>query len=253
MSRYSSAGAGGRQLLNLKGRLSTESDPEQIRALRRKEIRLLLSMGQRDEAAVRAHAMVTDYPEWPEAHSLKADVLCRRRDWHGAGEEFGRAAELHLKAGETAKAARLMHGPLFRQAETESRFERCMELAMLPGFRVPVLEWRARRLAGQLADRPSCPGDDYPWGALMLLEDAWRGGSAKELLGIVDDWPGSEPEWRWRVLVEGVRIWLRQDLDIRRWEKLLRKTERPVLDPRFDSEARWLDTMKNNLEDGSRR
>ncbi len=252
MNRYSSAGAAGRQLLNLKRRLSTESEPEEIRALRRKEIRLLLSLGQRDEAAARGAALVSDYPEWPEAHSLKADVLCRLRDWRGADEEFGRAAELHLKAGHAAKAARLMQGPLFRQAEADGRFDRCIELSMLPGFRAPVLEWRARRLSGESTDRPPDPRADYPWGALMLLELAWHGGSAEGLRGAVDDWPGSEPEWRWRVLVEGVRIWLERDLDSRRWKKLIRKTERPVLDPRYYSEARWLDSI-DNLEDGRRR
>jgi hypothetical protein len=252
MTRYSSAGSGGRQLLDLGRRISAETDPDVLRVLRRREVRILVSMGQREEAASRAGKLAGDFPLWPEAHALLGDILCRVRDWKGAEAGFRTAVGLHSEAGDAAKAARLAQGPLYRLTEAVGDYRECMRLAAWPGFTSPVLASRAGRLAGSPSDPPDESGDGYPSEALLELELAWRGGDGSRLPLLVRDWPGFEPEWRWRVLVEGVRIWRDRKRDCRIWRKPLGDTERPVLDPRFDTEAAALDGMFRCGRGGSR-
>jgi len=208
-------------------------------------------MGQREEAVSRARALAADHPRWPEAHSLLGDVLCRIRDWKGAEAGFRLAVGLHAEAGAAEKAAKLAQGPLFRLVEAGGDFRECTRLAAWPGFASPVLGCRAGRLAGSPSEPPGEAPDDYPSGALLELERAWRGGDESRLPALVRDWPGFEPEWRWRVLVEGVGIWQDRKRDCRIWGKPLGETVRPVLDPRFDAEAAALDRMFRGGKGGS--
>jgi hypothetical protein len=237
MSRYSSQGAAGRQLLILKRDIDNESDPQRLRNLRRKEVRLLLSLGQLDRAAGHAGKLASDFPRWPVAHSLLADLMCRLKDWQGAALEFSTAAELYSGSGDTVKSVKIMLGPLFRLYEASGDYSECLELCSRPGQLAAILRCRTERLSGIDSVLPADPCGDWLAAALSDLERVWRGGDPAGLPELVRCWPRAEPEWRWRVLAEGFGIWIRRDLDPEPWRKLFRITERPVLDPRFDSEA----------------
>jgi len=245
MTRYSSAAAAGRQLLILKSSLARERDPAQIRQLRRKEVRILLSLGQVSQAADCARKLSSDYSEWPVAHSIHADLCCRRMQWMEAAEEFEKAAMLHRESGEFQKAAKIMLGPLFRLAEAGEDYGRCLELSSDPecggtGRLASVLHCRALRIHGQASAVPDGTFEDDPAAALALLERAWRGRSPRPLLASVNEWHRSEPEWRWRVMVEGVGLWLERNLDLGQWRRPLKNTDHPVADPRYTGEKRWL-------------
>jgi len=245
MTRYSSAAAAGRQLLILKSSLAREKDPAQIRLLRRKEVRILLSLGQVLQAADCARKLSSDYPRWPVAHAIHADLCCRRMQWTEAAEEFEKAATLHRESGEFQKAAKVMLGPLFRLAEAGEDYGKCLELSSDPDCRgngqlASVLHCRALRIHGQASVVPDETFENHTIATLALLERAWRGSSPRSLVASVNDWHRSEPEWRWRVMVEGVGLWLERNLDLGQWRRPLKNTDHPVADPRYTGEKRWL-------------
>jgi hypothetical protein len=165
--------------------------------------------------------------------------------WTEAAEEFEKAAMLHRESGEFQKAAKIMLGPLFRLAEAGEDYVKCLDLSSDPECRgsgqlASVLHCRALRMHGQASAVPDEAPENDPAAALALLERAWRGSSPRPLLASVNEWNRSEPEWRWRVMVEGVGLWLERSLDLGQWRRPLKNTDHPVADPRYTGEKQWL-------------
>lgn len=228
----------GRRLLATRNRIRNEEDPSLRRKLMRREVRLLVELGNLDEAGRAASALTGEFPEWPPGYAILADLACHGGNWDEAEGLFDRSAELHLREGDVASATRLMTGPLYRLAEARGDCRRCLELSSGDGELQRVLAFRAGRMSGLRQE--SMPEEPRGWleCRLYILEKAWRGASPRKLLETAGEWGGTEPEWRWRFLVEGIELWNRKGLDTGQWKSCIMETSRPVLDPRFHEEWR---------------
>jgi tetratricopeptide (TPR) repeat protein len=226
----------GRSLLSSRNRLRSEKDPERRRRLYRRQIRLLVGLGNMEEARKACRELLDENPRWPGSYSIMADLECRIGDWSSAEELFESAAAMHEGSGDAAAAKRLRMGPLYRLAEARGDHARCLDLASGPETLSTVLRARAlRRRSESLQDFDAEP---VGWleEKLVILENAWRGKQVEEMAGIAEEWQNTEPEWRWRFIVEGVDIWNRKGLDARPWRGPIKATVCPVLDPRFHVE-----------------
>lgn len=230
----------GRQLLATRNRLRDEQDLGARLKLLRREVRLLVSLGDMNSAAESADRLLEENPHLPAAFSIKADLACRNGNWQSAEELFGKAEEEYLILGDTAGAERLGTGPLFRLAEARGDFQECRRLCNGTGDLKTVLAARCARLSGS-SGGPALPVSDDPLAfRLSRIEASWRGGAPRDLLDLAVDWQGTEPEWRWRLIVEGIELWKRRGLNPRPWKRPVRETVCPVLDPRFHDEWRQL-------------
>jgi len=231
----------GRQLLALRNRLRGETDPAARRKLLRREVRLLVDLGNLQEAEKSCRRLFEENPRWPVALSMLADIACRTGDWKEAEELFRRAALMHVETGDPEGAARLRTGPLYRLAEARCDHDECALLCADGGALGQVLASRAARRSG-IADRTGTPSEEgFLTLRLSALEEAWRGSSPERLLELAEDWGHTEPEWRWRLIVEAIGLWRAGGLDVRPWKRPVRDTACPVLDPRFNEEWRKLD------------
>ena len=238
----STAGSGslGKRLLVTRNRIRSESDPESILKLRKREIRLLTDLGQLDEACKSCSKLLEDFAELPQAYSIMADLLCRMGHWKEAEELFETSAELHRDTGDLKSAERLRRGPLYRLAEAGRDYSRCRELAGKYDDLGSVLKVRAERQLGESTEKLPEPVDNRLAERLAQLEKAWNGRNPRGLLDTGLDWGSTEPEWRWRFIVESIELWSRSGLDTAKWKRAIRDTVCPVLDPRFNDEWRRL-------------
>ena len=234
----SSEGFLGRQLLSIRNRISAVSDPLGIRKLRRKEIRVLLQLGNLSAAREICRELVSDNPSWPPGYSIMADLACHSGKWEEGERLFERAAVEHEAAGNIQAALKLRTGPVFRLAEARGDHEKCLSLCSGEGELNSVLRIRSERQGGSKDTKLPDGMQDWLAERLLMLESAWRGMQQPELLQIAVDWSNNEPEWRWRFIVESMLVWKRDGLDPDGWKKPLRNTVCPVLDPRFHKEWR---------------
>ena len=225
----------GRQLLSIRNRITSEKDISSLRKLRKREIQLLTELGNISAAVVSGENLISDYPLWPAGLSILADVLCRARKWKEAEELFEKAANLYEEAGNPDSAIRLRMGPVYRLSEAGSDFGKCLRLCGNDTELGAVLQVRCSRQMNQkIPLPPTCT--DWLAERLLLLEQVWRGSSANRLFDEIVEWKNTEPEWRWRFIVESIDIWEGRNLNTGKWRKPVKDTVRPVLDPRFTKE-----------------
>lgn len=236
----SSEGFLGRQLLSIRNRIGSETDPSGLRKLRRREIRILLQLGNLAVARGICRELVSDNPSWPPAYSIMADLTCHSGEWKEGERLFERAAAEHESAGNIKAAARLRTGPVYRLAEARDDYDKCLSLCSGEGELNSVLKIRSERQNGSNETRLPVRVQDWLAQRLLILESAWRGTQQHELLQIAVEWSNTEPEWRWRFIVESMAVRKRDGLDLDGWKRPLRNTVCPVLDPRFHSEWRNL-------------
>jgi len=228
----------GRQLLATRNRLRGQSDPDVRKKLYRKEVRLLVALGNLQAAETTAMNLLEENPGLPAAFSILADLACRSGRWDRAEGLFRRASEGLAGSGDREGADRLRTGPLYRLAEARKDYLECARLSSGEGELKAVLAARCARMAGK-AGGPYIPGGgDWLASRLARLESAWRGSPPDDLLDIAVEWRGTEPEWRWRFIVESAGLWEKMGLDARLWSRPARETACPVLDPRFHEEWR---------------
>ncbi|MCD4702166.1 MAG: tetratricopeptide repeat protein [Candidatus Aegiribacteria sp.] len=234
----SSEGFLGRQLLSIRNTISSVTDPSRLRKLRRREIRILLQLGNTTAAGDICRELVSDNPSWPPGYSIMADLACWSGEWEEGERLFERAATEHETAGNIKAASRLRTGPVYRLAEARDNYEKCLSLCSGEGELESILKIRSGRLLG--SNEASLPEEAQDWlgQRLLMLESAWRGTHQHDLLQIAVDWSNTEPEWRWRFIVEGMAVWKRDGLDLDGWKKPVRSTVCPILDPRFHREWR---------------
>lgn len=228
----------GRQLLATRNLLRDEDDPIRRRKLLRREVRLLVELDNLPAAEAACRKLMEENPGWPAAFSMLADIACREGEWEKAEELFGRSAQDHERSGDAESAERIRTGPLYRLAEAREDRAACRELCSGGGELAGILLLRTARLAGSPSG--DIPADVEDWLARRLaeLESGWRGAPPAPLLDTALQWRATEPEWRWRFIVEGIHLWRRNGLDTRPWDVPLKDTARPVLDPRFRKEWR---------------
>ncbi|MEN8207949.1 MAG: hypothetical protein ABFR50_01740 [Candidatus Fermentibacteria bacterium] len=228
----------GKQLLSIRNRLSSASSPSAKRKLRRKEIRILLQLGNLSAAAEICGELVSENPSWPPGYSIMADLACHSRKWKDAENLFERAAEEHGTAGNIEAVHRLRTGPLYRLAEARGDYEKCLSLCRGEGELNSVLRARSERRNGNSDTKLPDVVQGWLVQRLLILESAWRGARQAELLQTAEEWSNTEPEWRWRFIVEGMIIWKMEGFGPREWRKPVKSTVSPVLDPRFHTEWR---------------
>ncbi len=236
----SSEGFLGRQLLSIRSRIGSVDDPSRLRKLRRREIRILLQLGNLSVAWNICRELVSDNPSWPPGYSIMADLACRSGKWEEGERLFEKAAAEHETAGNIKAAVRLRTGPVYRLAEARDDYEKCLSLCSGDGELSSILKIRSGRQSGSNEARLPEKAQDFLAQRLLILESAWRGTQQHELLQIAVEWSNTEPEWRWRFIVESMDVWKRDGLDLDGWKKPVRSTVCPVLDPRFHSEWRKL-------------
>ncbi|NOQ21348.1 MAG: hypothetical protein GQ565_01685 [Candidatus Aegiribacteria sp.] len=219
--------------------MNSVTDPSRMRKLRRKEIRILFQLGNRAAAWDICRKLVSDNPSWPPGYSIMADLACRSGKWEEGERLFEKAAAEHETAGNTNAAVRLRIGPVYRLAEARDDYEKCLALCSSEGELKNVLKVRLGRLLGSNNVRlPEGVAQDRLAQRLLMLESAWRGMQQHELLKTALEWSNTEPEWRWRFIVESMDVSKRDGLDLDEWEKPIKSTVCPVLDPRFHNEWR---------------
>lgn len=228
----------GRRLLSIRNSIDLETDLSELMKLRRKEIKILIRLGNLAVAGETSEKLISENPFWPPGYSILADLLCRSGRWDEAEGLFEKAASEHEKAGNAESADKLRTGPVYRLAEARGDYEKCSSLCSGVGELKAVLRIRSERLLGDNnAILPTLP-DNRLAAQLLNLEKAWRGISKQNLLETALEWDNTEPEWRWRFIVESIDMEREPDFD--KWSIPVKKTVCPVLDPRFNKEWRML-------------
>jgi hypothetical protein len=232
----------GRQLLDLKARIRAESDPESRLRLRRKEALLLAQLGNLPEALSRADQLLREAPEHPPTQLLMADLLAMDGSWKKSLDAFLAAGQMARQLGEAGRAEKINLGPCYRIAEGLELLDICSEVVSGYSSRLSaVLRWRLARLGGDPIRRGPSKMPEGHAGGIWLLEACWRGRrQLAELQEAARDWPAAEPEWRWRMVVEGHAIASRAGLSTRRWVRLAREASGDIKDPRFAAERKAL-------------
>ena len=225
-------------MLSLRNRINSVTEPSEMRKLRRREIRILLQLGNLSLAGDICNKLVSDNPSWPPGYSIMADLACHSGKWDEGESLFERAAHEHEAAGNVKAAQRLRMGPVYRLAEARDDHEKCLSLCAGEGELNRVLTTRSERQSGGKETRLPAGTQDWLAERLLMLESAWRGLQHPELLQTAIDWSNTEPEWRWRFIIESMEILKRDGLDLNGWKKPVRSTVCPVLDPRFHKEWR---------------
>ena len=227
-------------MLSIRNRISSLTDSTELRKLRRREIRILLQLGNLSAAGDICRELVSNNPSWPPGYSIMADLACHSGEWEEGERLFERAAREHEAAGNIKAAARLRIGPVYRLAEAREDYEKCLSLCSGEGELESILKTRSERRSGSIDRRLPDRTQDWLAQNLLMLESAWRGMQQPGLLRIAAEWLNNEPEWRWRFIVESMAIWERNGLNLDQWKKTVRSTVCPVLDPRFHTEWRNL-------------
>ena len=228
----------GRRLLSIRNSIDLEKDISELKKLRRKEIKILIQLGNLAAAREISGELISENPSWPPGYSIMADLLCRSGRWDEAEKQFEKAASEHETDGNPESAEKLRTGPIYRLAEARGDYKKCFSLCSGTGELKSVLRIRSERLmGGNSVNLPTLP-DGRLAARLLNLEKAWRGIQKQELLRTALEWDSTEPEWRWRFIVESINVEKEPDLD--KWRKPIRETVCPVLDPRFNKEWRML-------------
>jgi len=212
--------------------MKSESDPGAALKLGRREIRILLELGQTSQALAAARLL----PRNGAGLSVLGDVLCRAGLWKKAESVFDEARRARLAEGMESRAAALARGPLYLLAEARGDWERCLELVD-----IPVLKARAERVSGAGGQDGSAPDSaGFPWTTIALLEACHLGRDPTGLPEALAGWGMGEREWKWRVVAEGTELFLRRGLPPYAWRRPFRSIPGPVLDPRWAAERRSL-------------
>jgi hypothetical protein len=237
MSGNKTPSASGRQLVSVTSKLAVEKAPGNREALWHKKVRLLVELGNVSAALEAAGDYSLEFPGEAAPGLVTADLLCRQGRWAEALSRFESARDI-MVAGRMGPGARKLDlGPIFRLNEALGNAGACLRLSDGPESLASVLKARTWRRAGTASQLPAPHGDDPVAERLLQLERAWRGEGVRELPEIVEAWGKSEPEWRWRVLVEGLSLFHDFHLPITPWRKLQAEMSRGVvLDPRFKAE-----------------
>jgi tetratricopeptide (TPR) repeat protein len=239
MSTNRDSSSAGRQLLSVNTRLSTETAPDARESLWKRKVRLLADQGNPSAVMESIDALRRELPGSAQAHLTAADAMSRLGRWDDALASFLEAVRIMKGAGDVDGARKLELGPVYRLYEAFGNHGACIEMAHGSEPIALVLRARAWRRGGAPSSPPMFVGDGRLASALLLLEQSWAGENARLLPATVDDWGRQEPEWRWRVLVEGIQIYREIGFRIEPWRKLHAELSRtPVLDPRFPAERK---------------
>lgn len=234
----------GRQLLMVTAKLASESSRGEREALWRKKIRLLLDLDNPSSALEAAEEFLAEFEGAPQAGLARADVLCRTGNWDLALSGFEEARDRMIAIGLVHGARKLDLGPLFRLSEALGNQAACLRLAEGPEPLAAVLRMRTWRRAGTSLEVPLQEADDPLTEGIAKLERAWAGEGVEDLPSMVEDWGRAEPEWRWRVLVEGIGLFRNSSISVAPWRKLQAELARSVvLDPRFGPERHWTSAL----------
>lgn len=226
--------------MTLRNRIRSESDTLALRKLRKNEIQVLMDLGNVNAATDCCEKLISEHPGWAPGYSILADICCRRNRWMKAEELFEKAAALHAVSGDADSATRLRIGVVYRLSEARKDYGKCLKLADTGTELGRVLLARTRRSQGEQPELLPIFTGELPR-RIAILERAWAGDDAVALHETAIEWEGTEPEWRWRFIVESIDIWRDRGLNISSFREAVRRTVRPVLDPRFSDEWRRLD------------
>lgn len=229
----------GRRLLAIRNLIASESDPARLRKLRKEEVLTLADLGNLPAAKVSSEKLIVDYPDWPAACAVAADVACRAGDWVEAERLFSLSADSSEASGSSGSALHIRTGPLFRLAEARGDHEYCLQLASGTDELSLVLTSRTHRRMKD--DRePLEATEGFLPSRLWLLEAAWDGELLEDLPVIAGKWGGPEPEWLWRFIVEGFDLFSTADMPVDPWRSVVAGVTSQVLDPRYGRERHRL-------------
>lgn len=253
MTRNKEPASSGRQLPGIASRLATEKSPDGRASLWKRRIRLVIDQGNREAAEGYIAEALAELPGLPAMQAAAADGFCRLGRWDEALGAFRRAVELLRTGGEERSARRLELGPVFRLTEAAGNHAGCIELARGSEPLALVLRARAWRRGGARVELPILGEGNGLSSRLLALETAFRDGDTRFLPGLVEEWDRSEPEWRWRVLAEGVMLSRDLGRPLEPWRKLGAELSRsPVLDPRFEVERKAIGVLLKPQGSGPR-
>jgi hypothetical protein len=239
MTWNKTSSASGRQLLSVTARLASDTAPGDREALWRKKIRILLDLNNPGSALEAAGEFHREFPGQASPELVLADVFSRLGRWREALARFESARDILVRGGNGPAARKLDLGPVFRLNEALGNAAACLRLTEGHEALAAVLKARTWRRAGTASALTWSAPDDPVAGNLLKLERAWRGEGIRTLPEVVDEWGKAEPEWRWRVLVEGISLFRDAHMPITPWKKLQAELSRGmVLDPRFGAERR---------------
>lgn len=230
----------GRKLVSLRQRMA-EANPYELGRMRAQAIRLLFQLGNAEAAMDEARLLCGEQPEKAYSWMVFGDACAMAGAWSDALDAFLRAATARRGAGQPEDAVRTELGPAYRMAEGLGEYDKCLGLTGLPGSGLlgETLRSRTLRLMGRDSSIPAAPTGSGPLvEGIHILESCHRGAKPFRLPDLVLDWGQSEPEWRWRLLAEGVILYRDGGFQLGDWKKAMTLLEEPVLDPRFKAESK---------------
>ena len=233
------AGAG-RKLMALRQRMPG-ANPYELGRMRAQAIRLLFRLGNPEAAVKEARLLCDEQPGKAYSWMVMGDACAMAGAWREALDSFVRASVLRREAGQIEDAVRTELGPAYRMAEGLGELDLCLDLTGRGGGGLlgDMLLSRASRLSGKASGNPAVPpGAGFLIEGIHILESCHRGAKPWRLPDLVLDWGPAEPEWRWRLLAEGVMLFRDCGLAVSPWKKTLDLFEGPVLDPRFTGERK---------------
>ncbi len=240
LSRASEQAGAGRKLMALRQRMPG-ANPYELGRIRAQAIRLLFRLGNPDAAVAEARLLCDEQPGKAYSWMVLGDACATAGAWRDALDSFVRASVLRREAGQIEDAVRTELGPAYRMAEGLGELGLCLDLSGRGGGGLlgDTLRSRASRLSGKASGNPAVPpGAGFLIEGIHVLESCHRGAKPYQLPDLVLDWGSAEPEWRWRLLAEGVALFRDCGLAMSPWKKTLDFFEEPVLDPRFTSERK---------------
>lgn len=240
MGRSGEQASDGRKLVALRQKMSS-ANPYELGRMRAQAVRLLFRLGNPAAAMDEARLLCGEQPDKAYSWMVYGDACATASAWRDALEAFLRAATLRREAGQEAEATRTELGPAYRTAEGLGDIEICLRLCSGTGGGLlgRTLQARSLRLSGRDCAVPAAPaGSGFLIEGLHVLESCHRGAKPYGLPDIVLDWGASEPEWRWRILAEGMVLFDGAGLAQTPWKKPLASFEGSVLDPRYRDESK---------------
>jgi len=240
LSRSGEQASDGRKLVALRQKMPS-ANPYELGRMRAQAVRLLFRLGNPAAAMDEARLLCGEQPDKAYSWMVFGDACATAGAWRDALEAFLRAAALRREAGQEAEALRTELGPAYRTAEGLGDIATCLGLSSGTGGGLlgRTLHARALRLSGKDSSVPAAPaGSGFLVEGLHVLESCHRGAKPYGLPDIVLGWGASEPEWRWRILAEGMILFREAGLAQNPWKKPLASFEGPVLDPRYREESK---------------
>lgn len=240
MGRSGEYASDGRKLVALRQKM-TSANPYELGRMRAQAVRLLFRLGNPAAAMDEARLLCGEQPDKAYSWMVFGDACATAGAWRDALDAFLKAAALRREAGQEAEASRTELGPAYRTAEGLGDLATCLRLASAPdgGLLGRTLQARSLRLSGRESAVPAAPaGSGFLVEGLHILESCHRGAKPYGLPDIVLDWGASEPEWRWRILAEGIALFRENGLAPAPWKKPMATFDGPVLDPRYKEESK---------------